>query len=477
AQHGWQADTIDLSRFTTGQCVLIEFESMYDRSAQYLGHVTITSIPDLAVSEIIVWPKEAVCNLRNRDIQVVLSTVVNQAIDFTVIKDTVVVEIDAQQRFNYPLTEYLEGNASDTFVVAHDVDLTGVSEIKAYLTTSVDNNPSNDIKIYQINIHPELELTVLSMTGGVDCFETGIEAQQEIILKNTGNIDLTGIELILRLTVGETYSQPVKNPETIDLAMDSSIRYTLKNTYTVPEEDYLVQIFAYVGCDSIGINTTNAISECVDLHNLSMGEVINPLPGQKDTVKSIQTLTVSLINTDNVVPFSNIPVRAQIEDVNGQILNTLLGSVAVVPPSDTVSFTFTEKYTVPEDSLYFIRVFISSNDIYPKNDTIIVQRETTPADTINIDIVSIENLNTFTLGQNIPNPANNMTRIDYSIPEAGRVIFHLHSISGQLLYSQTIETSSGAHNLELNTTILSAGIYFYSIEYKGQRLVKRMSVK
>jgi hypothetical protein len=476
AQHGWQADTIDLSRFTTGQCVLIEFESMYDRSAQYLGHVTITSIPDLEVSEIIISPKEAVCNLTHRDIQVVLSTVANQAIDFTAIKDTLVVEISPQQQFYYPLTELLEGNASDTFTIVRDIDLTGVSEIKAYLTTPVDNNPSNDINTYLIDIHPQLELTVLSITGGVNCFETGIQAQQEIILKNTGNIDLTDIELILRLTIGENYSQPVKNPETINLAMDSSIQYTLKNTYTVPEEDYLVQIFAYVGCDSIGINTTNAVSECVDLHNLSMGEILNPLYGQKDTVKSVQTLTVSLINTDKIDPFSNIPVRAQIENESGQILNTLIGSVPVVSPSDTVSYTFTERYAVPEDSLYFIRVFISSNDIYPKNDTIIVPRETVPADTT-INKISTGNLNAFTLGQNIPNPTNDMTRINYSIPEAGKVIFHIHSISGQLLYSQTIETNSGTHSLELNTAILSAGVYFYSIEYKGQRLVKRMSVK
>ncbi|MDR0606003.1 MAG: T9SS type A sorting domain-containing protein [Bacteroidales bacterium] len=478
--HGWRADTIDLNPFTNGQCVLIEFESMngHDLSAQYLGHVTITSIPDLEVSEIIISPKEAVCNLTNRNIQVVLSTVANQAIDFTAIKDTLVVEIGSQPPayYYYPLTETLEGNASDTFTIAHDVDLTGVSEIKAYLTTPVDNNPSNDIKTYLIDIHPQLELTVLSSTGGVSCFETGIQATQEIILKNTGNIDLTGIELILRLTVGENFTEPVRNPETIDLAVGSSIQYTLKNTYTVPEEDYLVQIFAYVGCDSAGINITNVTNECVDLHNLSMGEIISPLPNKKDTVKTTQTLSVTVINTDKIAPFANVPVRAQIENENGQILNTLIGTVSEIVPSDTVSYTFIEKYTVPEDSLYFIRIFVSSNDLYPKNDTIIAKRETVPADTNNIDIVSIEKLNTFTLEQNIPNPANNMTRIDYNIPEAGRVIFYVHSISGQLLHSQSIEVTRGIHSIELNTNRFSAGVYFYSIEYKGQRLVKRMSV-
>jgi hypothetical protein len=447
---------------------------------QYVGVQNI--LQDLDVSQIIVSPREAVCNLKNRDIQVVLSTVVNPNIDFITIKDTLVVEISAQQRFYYPLTESLTGNSSDTFTVAHNIDLTDISIIKAYLTTSIDSNPSNDIITYQIatsqiDIHPELELTVLSMTKNGNCFKTGSQAHQEIILKNTGNIDLSNIELLLRLSAGEDFTEAIKNSETIDLAVDSSIRYTLKSAYTVPKEDYSVHIFAYAGCDSIRVNTTNVANECVDLHNLSMGEIVNPLPNQKDTVKSIQTLTVSVINTDNVDPFSKIVVRAQIESDNGEILNTLIGTVPEIAPFDTVSYTFMEKYIVPEDSLYFIRASIKSSDLYPQNDTIIVQRETIPADTNNIDIVSMENLNTLTLGQNIPNPANNTTRIDYSIPEAGTVIFQVHSISGQLLHAKTIETERGIHSIELNTNVFSAGIYFYSIEYKGQRLVKRMGVK
>jgi hypothetical protein len=113
---------------------------------------------------------------------------------------------------------------------------------------------------------------------------------------------------------------------------------------------------------------------------------------------------------------------------------------------------------------------VDSYENYPANDTIRIRRETN---------VGIETLgtNAFTLGQNIPNPANSTTHIDYSIPESGEVIFYVQSASGQLLYSRTIEAISGKNSLEVNTNTLAAGIYFYSIEYKGQRLVKRMSVQ
>jgi hypothetical protein len=96
----------------------------------------------------------------------------------------------------------------------------------------------------------------------------------------------------------------------------------------------------------------------------------------------------------------------------------------------------------------------------------------------NIGIDNLREANiAFSLSQNIPYPANSTTRIDYTIPEAGEVIFHVHSINGQLLYSKTIEAPRGNQSIELNTTTLSAGVYFYSMEYKGQRIVKRMSVK
>jgi hypothetical protein len=82
----------------------------------------------------------------------------------------------------------------------------------------------------------------------------------------------------------------------------------------------------------------------------------------------------------------------------------------------------------------------------------------------------------FTLGQNIPNPANNSTRIDYSVPEAGQILFHVHSIAGQLLYSKTIEAKRGTNSIELNTSTFAAGVYFYSMEYKGQRRVRQLII-
>ncbi|MDR0605353.1 MAG: T9SS type A sorting domain-containing protein, partial [Bacteroidales bacterium] len=119
--------------------------------------------------------------------------------------------------------------------------------------------------------------------------------------------------------------------------------------------------------------------------------------------------------------------------------------------------------------------YIDSYDNYSHNDTAKIRRETRKAGD-STSIYSTGSIKGFTLGQNVPNPANNNTRIDYSVPDAGKVIFHIHSISGQLLYSQTIETARGTNSIELNTSLFAAGVYFYSMEYKGQRLIRQLII-
>jgi hypothetical protein len=143
----------------------------------------------------------------------------------------------------------------------------------------------------------------------------------------------------------------------------------------------------------------------------------------------------------------------------------------IIGASATVSHVFTRTYTVPNDSVYYLTVFVNSQDNYRDNDTLTTKRYTE-----SVGIETLKGIGGFSLYQNIPNPANNRTHIDYSIPEVGEVVFNLHSVSGQLLYSRTIEATHGKQSIELNTSTFAAGIYFYSIEYKGQRLVKRMMI-
>jgi hypothetical protein len=85
--------------------------------------------------------------------------------------------------------------------------------------------------------------------------------------------------------------------------------------------------------------------------------------------------------------------------------------------------------------------------------------------------------NILSLGQNIPNPAKDKTIIPYTIAESGEILFFVHTVTGQLLYQQKIKTEAGNHTLKFNTSNLSAGVYFYSMEYKQKRIVQKMIIE
>jgi hypothetical protein len=475
ATTGWVKDSIDLTPYIGYQCVYVQFEAMnkYNaQSAQYLGLVSITSTPDLAVSSIEISPNVALCDFENRDLSVVLTTNMNQTIDFSVNKPDLKVEVDSRT-FTVPLENIvIPGSASYSVPVQSNIDLTGVKNIKAYLTVPVDRYALNDTANLVIDIQPKLSMTVKSLTAGVDCFVKGSTVQQEITLKNDGNVDLSGIKLSLRITAGEDYEKIIDETGTLDLAAGEDTAYTFKNTYVVPEEaTYQVVVTATLGCDEL-VTVSGVVDECTDMHDVLIVGLVSPDTLTIGNTGSTENITISLENRSDKNRYLNIPIAAVIEDENGNRISNLSGNIEVIEALSPLEYTFPGTYTVPSDlSVYYIRIYISRVDNYPHNDTLLVRRQT------NVGIDAIKGKDDFTLGQNIPNPANATTRINYTIPEAGQVMFHVHNITGQLLYSRTIEASRGNQSIELNTAMFSAGVYFYSIEYKGQRIVKRMSVR
>jgi hypothetical protein len=189
-----------------------------------------------------------------------------------------------------------------------------------------------------------------------------------------------------------------------------------------------------------------------------------------DNMGSSVQVKATLRNRSDVDDFRNARIAVQVRNSQG-VETASFSETRTIGVLATVNHTFNQSYTVPNDSVYYLTVYVDHYDNYLANDTVTIKRYT------NVGISSIGESNMFVLGQNIPNPANENTLINYSVPEAGEVLFHVHSISGQLLYSKTIEATRGTQSIELNTSTFAAGIYFYSMEYKGQRIVKRMSVR
>jgi hypothetical protein len=191
-----------------------------------------------------------------------------------------------------------------------------------------------------------------------------------------------------------------------------------------------------------------------------------------DNVGELVNIEVYLENKNHLAIYQNINITALITNSQGNTIETITEIIPEIYLASYKTYTFTQSYTVADDSIYFITVYIDSYDNDASNDTIhlIATKEN------GVNIKPINNKTTVYLSQNIPNPANDNTLIAYSLPANGKVTFLVYSINGQLLSSQSVEATTGENTLELKTDNLSAGIYFYAMEFNGQRIVKKMSI-
>jgi hypothetical protein len=255
------------------------------------------------------------------------------------------------------------------------------------------------------------------------------------------------------------------------LLANSTQPHTFTQTYTIPKEEYYtVVVRAILACDVDISDNSDRMMECVDLDDIEVFELITP-SGNIDIVGSAITLEIRLVNNSLGKTFPKVDVNAQII---GDGFNTPVagGSVTYFKWGDTVIHKFTSLYAVPAVEKYTIKVYIDRVDLYPSNDTITEERNTDYEG----GIAKISGTG-LSLGQNIPNPAKENTRIDYIVPTDGEVLFAVYSITGQTLYSETVTSVAGEHRWEFNTSHLAIGIYYYSMTFNGEKLVKKMTIQ
>ena len=291
------------------------------------------------------------------------------------------------------------------------------------------------------------------------------------------------LEVTLRNdTTGKTYDTVVVNAiisdgENPDIELSEiitdfapgGINYTFTSSYTVPTvADYTVTIFVnrldnYPHNDTLKINRRTILRE-----DLAVTALVSPTASSIDKMGSEINLRVRLENQCFTKIYDTVVVNALIKAKGSP--DILLSEIITHFAPGTQNYNFDSSYTVPAVSDYTVKVFVNHLDNYRYNDTITVSRKT--------DLGINEYHNTgFSLGQNIPNPAQDNTRIEYSLPNDGQVIFAVYSITGQRLHIEKNNAYSGKNSIEFNTANLTNGIYYYFMEYNGERLVKKMAIR
>ncbi len=480
--HGWQQYIIPLQSYTTAQCVLIEFESMNKSSqtVQYIDHIQITSEPDAAVSEIIITPEPALCNQSSSDISVVIRVPRAQAISFAN-TDSLKLDIDGTIYTVSLQGKTLAGNSSETIPVLSNFTIPlGTTLMKAYYSTPVDNMPANDTIQRMIDIRPNFNIRIHAISQPGKPATAEFENDQRITITNTGNTDIQGIGLML--TIDTVEGKPAYFTTAMMFTQnlspgDSNNNVIFTDAFTVPwNSDYIVKVRGYLLCDSTILDRTVSIQEYVDMTDLFMVSIEKPIDdGAIDAVNSTKEVTIRLKNRSiaKIYNLGEAKVGILITDTNGFPIDVpILEGLPSIGGEQEVTYTFNAGYRVPYRSKYRLNVYIEKIDEYTNNDTLKMIRETD----YNLSISERVGAS-FTLEQNIPNPAKDKTIINYSIPQDGEILFQVRSVSGQILYNKVKDVPLGEHQIELNLSAYASGIYFYTMEYKGHRIVKRMSVK
>ena len=166
----------------------------------------------------------------------------------------------------------------------------------------------------------------------------------------------------------------------------------------------------------------------------------------------------------------------------------VLGDVITVQANQTDG-KFLLSYTSPQGQNY--GAFCTDNNLDGKglwiglNGTgttfISAFRNTTPIMTAQSSLPnSIANnvaSETFTLGQNVPNPFNGSTTINYNLVDAANVNLTVYDLTGKQVFTTgtNVETA-GDHTVTVSASNFNAGIYYYTLNVNGKSLTKKMIV-
>jgi hypothetical protein len=87
-------------------------------------------------------------------------------------------------------------------------------------------------------------------------------------------------------------------------------------------------------------------------------------------------------------------------------------------------------------------------------------------------------LQTAVVSQNQPNPCSGSTEVKVYLPEPRKVNVKISNISGQVVSNTTYGTLLvGIHNITLDVSMLTPGVYFYSVNCGQEYMTKKMIVK
>ena len=480
--HGWTKYTLPLDSAIGNSCVRVVFNAMHLSSSeyngeQYLDRIIIKVKQDLSLTSLSV-PELTSCDYTGKELGVVIGNETTQDINFESNPTSLQVNItgDTTLSYNIPLNSgIINGLNNDTLIIDNSFDFNpGTYYVYAKVVTAIDETPANDVLYDTIIVNPSIGVVATQVTGGndnTDCISIGSLVNQVVTLENDGNMDME--DVILTLNVYDITGAKVQTIEDTlagVFAVNQTTTYTFAEAYEVPEDVmYNVEIVANPMCNA-SLTYTDILTECVDQSDVEVTAFINPVDDENcSSVGENIKVTVRVSNNNPNEDASGVVLHA-IVTANGNTIASWTETLDDISAEDYIDFEFPQGFNVPSEADYTIVAYVNTVDAKAENDTLSMTKCTDLG-------LAEQDGNVVFLGQNIPNPATTQTVVNYQVPTEGTVVFTLTTVTGQVIYTTTQEVEAGRNSVEFNTENLAAGIYFYTMDFNGQRLTKKMTIR
>jgi hypothetical protein len=463
----WGYYSVDLLNYAGEPCLIIAFEAISAGGGDmWIDRIKINSNNEISVTDLGIADLSdlVACDLSNKSLRATLSNNINQALDFSETPVTLIIEVSGAVNQVYTHTLTTGGIAAHSqmeYEVENNFDYStpGTYYFKAYVN-SIDQFPNNDTMISSLMITPDVRIDSIVDIG---CETVGVMVYKTVYIKNEGNISASNIPLRLQIDGASDITETA----IITLLPGQIKEYTFITPYTVPPKTtYDLSIITELSCDGVKDNDTSTINCCVIDPFVKVKEIIDPSNTPCDIVNTKKYAIVSLENTASKA-LSNQVVYLEVDNKAGNVV-TIKDTILYLPIGLT-NYRFVKSYTVPdlaEGANYTLTSYVYAP----------VYGVSVEACVTTVGIPEADG-KLWYLGQNIPNPATASTLIPYTIPNEGKLTFKVMTISGQVLYTEEIQGESGSHYLELSTESIANGIYYYSMDYAGQKIVKKMTVQ
>ena len=332
------------------------------------------------------------------------------------------------------------------------------------LTTSSGINEGMAIDDFSIEIPQTAnDVGVTSISSPSDTTKNGQQYSVSVMVKNFG----TQSQSVIPISYQVGNNQPVNDSILLSspLVPGDSVSYTFSNSFTAPASNFKLCVYTTLTADGYLPNNKKCKNIIASPLAYDAGVIAFVKPTDTTAIGQATSITIRIKNF-GTNSFNTCPISFKTNN-NPYITETWTGSP--LAPGDSIDYTFSKTYISSQFNYTICAKTVLNLDSNKLNDSLCKY--------IIADEIHNQSASAFKLWQNQPNPSKTNTIIVYEIPTADKVHFELLNILGELLISTNENKTAGLHQIKINTSNLPVGIYYYSIEYKGSRLVKKMLVQ